>query len=155
MEKPKHQLVMDKSISDEIDNDIRQRTFEIQLIPSSKLFDVELDGISNKIKEIKLSNKSIDFVNKIKSVLSLFNPDDNKYNHNIVLFAAQAVENYFIGKRKMGETKLKLVKEACKDYFNGEEELVEMVVDLVLPKLKTSRLYKLKIFFLKIFGMLV
>ena len=155
MEKPKHQLVLDDTISAELGNDISQRTFEIQDIPSLRLFDVELDGVSGRIREIKLSNKSIEFINKIQAILDLFDRNENKYNEKIVLFAAQAVENYFIGKRKVGNIKLKCVIEACKKYFNDDEELVKKFVELVLPHLKTSRLYRLRVYFLKLLGKLV
>ena len=155
MDKPKHQLVIDGDISAELGNDISKRTFEVQDIPSLKLFNVELDGISGKVREIKLSNKSIEFVNKIQSVLDLFDKNENKYNEKIVLFSAQAVENFFVGKRKTGVIKLKCVIEACKKYFNYDEELVKKFVDLMLPHLKKSRLYRLKVYFLKLLGKLV
>ena len=139
----------------EIEKDLKQRTFEIRDVPSLKLFDVSVDGISEKIQEIKLSNRSIEFINKIQSVLDLFDKTENKYNYNLVLFCAQCVENYFINKRKMGAAKLKLVIEACKKYFNDDVELVSKFVDLVLPNLKTSRFYKLRVYVLKKLNMLL
>ena len=101
-----------QTLGAEVEN-IKMRT-EIRDVPSLKLFDVSVDGISEKIQEIKLSNRSIEFINKIQAVLDLFDKSENKYNYNLVLFCAQCVENYFVGKRKMGAAKLKLVIEACK-----------------------------------------
>lgn len=156
MDKPKRQMNIDNQlISEELDYDIKKRTFEIQNIPSLKLFNVELDGISGKIKEIKLSNKSIEFINKIQAILDLFDRSENRYNEKIVLFAMQAIENFFVGKKKIGDIKLKCVIEACKKYFNEDEDLVKKFVDLMLPLLKTNRLYKLKVYFLKRLGKLV
>lgn len=156
MDKPKRNLNLDNQlISDELDYDIKKRTFDIQNVPNLKLFNVELDGISGKIRDIKLSNKSIEFINKIQAILDLFDPKDHHYDHNVVLFSMQAVENMFIDKKKCGVIKLKCVIEACKKYFNGDEELITKFVDLLLPKLNKSRLYKLKVYFLKKFGMLL
>ena len=139
----------------QIEKDLNKRIFEIRDVPSLKLFDVSVDGISDKIQEIKLSNKSIEFINKIQAVLDLFDKSENKYNYNLVLFCAQCVENYFVGKRKMGAAKLKLVIEACKKYFNDDIELVSKFVDLVLPNWKPSRFYKLRIYVLKKLNMLL
>ena len=46
----------------EIEKDLNKRIFEIQAVPSLKLFDVSVDGISEKIQEIYLSNRSIGFI---------------------------------------------------------------------------------------------
>ena len=145
----------DITLGAEVEKDLKQRTFEIRDVPSLKLFDVSVDGISEKIQEIKLSNRSIEFINKIQAVLDLFDKTENKYNEKIVLFAMQAVENLFINKKKVGSLKLKCVIEACSKYFNDDHELITKFVDLMMSQLKTNRLYKLRVYFLRLFGRLV
>ena len=87
--------------------------------------------------------------------LDLFDKSENKYNEKIVLFAMQAVENLFINKKKVGPLKLKCVIEACSKYFNDDHQLITKFVDLMMSQLRTNRLYKLRVYFLRLFGRLV
>jgi hypothetical protein len=64
--------------------------------------------LSEKLYEIKMSNKQAEFISKVKWVLCLFNKEDNKYNSEIMLFVMQSVEDYIL-KRKSGEYKKKLL----------------------------------------------
>jgi len=113
----------------------RQCSFRSRSIPDRKLFDVELSGLAEKIKDIKLENQQYELVTKIQTVLDLFDPESNKYNENILLFAMQSVENY-ITKSKSGKRKLAVVTEAVKKYFNDDIELIVKMVDILLPKIK-------------------
>ena len=159
MDRPnlQHQVYVteNETLGAEVEKDLKLRTFEIRDVPSLKLFDVSVDGISDKIQEIKLSNRSIEFINKIQAVLDLFDKSENKYNEKIVLFAMQAVENLFINKKKVGPLKLKCVIEACSKYFNDDHQLITKFVDLMMSQLRTNRLYKLRVYFLRLFGRLV
>ena len=127
----------------------------LNTIPSLKLFDVSLKGVASKVSQLKLDNKAIEYLNKIQNILALFDKYENHYSETIILFAMQAIENYFIGKRKQGEFKESLVVRATKKYFNNDEELVKKFIQLMHPNLKNSRLYKLKVYFLKKVGMLL
>ena len=113
----------------------RECSFRHRSIPDKKLFNVELNGLSDKIKEIKLENQQYELVTKIQSVLDLFDPDSNKYNEQILLFTCQAVEN-FITKPKSGDRKLAVVVEAVKKYFNNDIELIVKMVEILLPRIK-------------------
>ena len=48
----------------------------------------------------------------------------------------------FILKPKAGEAKKRLVIEVCKQYFNDDEELVLMIINLVFEKLSQVKFFK-------------
>jgi hypothetical protein len=128
-------------------------------VPKTRL---NLSGIKgykekkNSIKELKLKTETI---TELKRAFDIFDPSELKLNHSVVLFVAQVVEDIF-NKPKQGDLKREVVVETCKHYFNGEAPLVEMVLDLVFPKIiKTTlwrrnkqRMKNLAIFFFEIFG---
>lgn len=131
----------------------------VKEMPKSRLNLSGIKGYKEKkksIKEIKLKSETII---ELKKAFDIFDPAELKLNHSVVLFVAQVVEDIF-NKPKQGDIKRDVVVEICKDYFNGEASLVDMVLDLVFPKIiKTTlwrrnkqRLKNLAIFFFEIFG---
>ena len=118
-----------------------QLSFRNRSIPDKTLFDVELYGLANKIKDIKLENKQHEFCEKIRNVLALFDPADHKYDEKIVVFAMQAVENFII-KPKQGERKLAVVVECVKNYFNDDVDLIVKMVEILLPKIKKMNIVR-------------
>lgn len=112
-----------------------------------------LEGLETKLKLSKLGNYKNKFIGEIQNVLSLYEDDELKYNYQFVEFIMCEVEK-FILKKKAGETKKQIVIEICKKYFNNDEKLVEMVINLVfhkLPQIKFLKRQGLKLmrFFLK------
>ncbi len=126
----------------ELEKEVKQQmSFRNRSIPDKTLFDVELYGLSDKIKDIKMENKQFEFCEKIRGVLELFNPTDHKYDEKIVLFAMQAVENYIV-KPKQGQRKLAVVVECVKHYFNDDIVLIVKMIELLLPKIKKMNIIR-------------
>ena len=119
----------------------QQLSFRNRTIPDKTLFNVELYGLADRIKDIKLENKQHEFCEKIRNVLALFDPADHKYDEKIVVFAMQAVENFII-KPKQGERKLAVVIECVKHYFNDDVDLIVKMVEILLPKIKKMNIVR-------------
>jgi hypothetical protein len=112
------------------------------------------EGLESKLKLLKLGNYKTQFIAEIQNVLSLYEDDELKYNYQFVEFIMCEVEKFLL-KKKSGHTKKQIVVEICKRYFNNDEKLVEMVIDLVfhkIPQVKFLKRQGLKIirFFLKV-----
>jgi hypothetical protein len=118
-----------------------ENSFRSRTVPDKTLFNVELIGLADKIKDIKLENQQYELVEKIQSVLNLFDPESNKYNEQIVLFTMQSVEN-FITKPKAGAKKQAVVVEAVKKYFNNDIELIVKMIALLLPRVKKMNIVR-------------
>ncbi len=131
----------------------------IKEIPKTRLNLSGIKGYKEKKKSIKELKLKTETITELKKAFDIFDPEELKLNHSVVLFVAQVVEDIF-NKPGQGEVKRDVVVEICKDYFNGEGPLVEMVLDLVFSKIiKTTlwrrnkqRLKNLAIFFFEIFG---
>jgi len=100
-----------------------------------------LEGLESKLKLLKLGNYKSQFIGEIQNVLSLYEDDELKYNYQFVEFIMCEVEK-FILKKKAGETKKQIVVDICKKYFNNDEKLVEMVIELVFHKLPQIKFFK-------------
>jgi hypothetical protein len=111
------------------------------IIPDLKIYGVQIDGLKNKIDEIKLSNRKQEFINKVKTVLDLFDKDSNHYSDTIVFFVMSCIENFHL-KKNSGAQKLELVKECVKEYFNNDDLLINKIVQLLMPKLKQNKFIK-------------
>lgn len=128
-------------------------------VPKTRLNLSGIKGYKEKKKSIKELKLKTETITELKRAFDIFDPSELKLNHSVVLFVAQVVEDIF-NKPKQGELKREVVVEICKHYFNGEAPLVEMVLDLVFPKIiKTTlwrrnkqRMKNLAIFFFEIFG---
>ena len=88
-----------------------------------------------------MNNSQTEFINKIKSVLALFDKDTYKYSYSIMLFVMQCVENYIL-KKGAGEYKQQVVIECVKEYFNNDETLVELSIPVLMPRLKQNKFIK-------------
>jgi len=131
----------------------------IKEVPKTRLNLSGIKGYKDKKKSIKELKLKTETIIELKKAFDIFDLEELKLNHSVVLFVAQVVEDIF-NKPNQGDVKREVVVEICKDYFNGEAPLVEMVLDLVFPKIiKTTlwrrnkqRLKNLAIFFFEIFG---
>jgi hypothetical protein len=90
---------------------------------------------------MKLRNYSKDFKDNLEAVLELYPDDQLKYSSSLVAFVMHEVERLLL-KPKQGNTKKSLVIDCCKKYFNGDEELVSVVIDLLFKDLKQIRFIK-------------
>ena len=105
------------------------------LLPDSSRFDVsKLASLNGKLKNMKQSNKSNDFVDQIGHVLDLFDVDELKYSYEVVFFVMTEVERFLLVS-KGGEQKSELVAEVCKRFFNDDPQLVSVVVELLMHRL--------------------
>jgi hypothetical protein len=104
-------------------------------------FNSKLDGLDEKILSMKLRNYSKDFKDNLEAVLELYPDDQLKYSSSLVAFVMHEVERFLL-KPKQGNTKKSLVIDCCKKYFNGDEELVSVVIDLLFKDLKQIRFIK-------------
>ncbi len=129
-------------------------TFEKKNIPQINFNINNLEGLDQKIKNLKLTNYQHEFIQEIEKVLLLYEDNELKYNDRFVLFVMDEVEK-FILKSKSGKAKKDLVIEICKKYFNDDPTLVELVIKLVFKELSQVQFIKrqgLKLvrFFLKV-----
>ena len=124
-----------------IDSHNSEMIFEKKDIPTINFNTNNLDGLNEKLQNLKICNYQSDFLNEIQKVLNLYDNSELKYNDNLVLFVMNEVEN-FILKPKSGKAKEKLVIESVKKYFNDDEELVQLVIKLVFNKLSQVKFWK-------------
>jgi hypothetical protein len=114
-----------------------------------------LKGYKNKEKAYKLNIKKEQIIDHINTALNIYSDDEKKYNTDIVLFVCQCVED-LITSAKSGPLKSEVVMKVCSKYFDGKEDLVMVIINLMFEKIiKTSlvRRNKLKIQRLgKVFG---
>jgi hypothetical protein len=104
--------------------------------------------VKGKLPKFRLKRKGIkhecmqeQFVREVRKVLKIFKVEDNKYDHELVLFACQIAEDFFLDK-KCGDAKLKCVVEACKPFFNDDSELVKKIVELVFRDVIKSTFFR-------------
>mmetsp|Transcript_4438 Transcript_4438/g.4460 ORF Transcript_4438/g.4460 Transcript_4438/m.4460 type:complete len:157 (-) Transcript_4438:1139-1609(-) len=112
----------------------------------------KLEGLDERILSLKLSNYSKDFKDDIEQVLQLYPRDQLKYSSKLVAFIMHEVERYIL-KPKSGVAKRALVINCCKKYFDDNDDVVGVVIDLLFKELKqvkfiTRNLLKVVRFFL-------
>lgn len=131
----------------------------VKEVPKTRLNLSVIKGYKEKKKSIKELKLKTETITELKKAFDIFDPEELKLNHSVVLFVAQVVEDIF-NKPNQGDIKREVVVEICKNYFNGEAALVEMVLDLVFKKIIKTTLWRrnkqrvknLAIFFFEIFG---
>ena len=128
-------------------------------VPVTKINLAAIKGYSEKKKSLKVIKLKNETINELKKAFDIFDLNELKLNHSLVLFVAQIVEDIF-NKPKQGDIKKEIVVEICKQHFNEDPALVEMVLELVFEKvIKTTlwrrnkqRMKNVAIFFFNIFG---
>jgi len=114
---------------------------DIKPLPQSKLNLGSIKGYTEKKKNIKLLKMKQDVIEELFNALNIFDPEEINLNHTAVLFCAQIVEDIFT-KPKQGELKKEIVVEVCKQFFNNDEALVNMVLELVFEKIIKTTFYR-------------
>lgn len=115
--------------------------FQIKNIPDITAFSHQLEGLGEKIYNLKMNNKQAEFIDKIKSILDLFDKDSNQYNHSIMLFVMSCVEDYIL-KPKSGEYKKSVVIECVKDYYDNNIVLIEKMIPILMPHVVQNKFFK-------------
>ena len=127
--------------------------FERKEVPTIRFNVGGLMDLELKIKSLKLANYQAEFKEEMDKVLSLYIDEELKYSYPLVLFVMEEAEK-FILKAKSGGAKRSLVCEVCKKYFNDDEKLVGVIIDLLFKDLAQVKFvkrqaYKILRFFLK------
>lgn len=117
-------------------------------------FTHKLNGLDEKLRKMKITNYQSDFITQIENILALYDEKELHYNHELVLFIMNEVERYIL-KSKSGDSKKQLVIECCKKYFDNNIEILEVIINLLFPKIKQIKFmkrqgYKLLRFFSKV-----
>ena len=128
-------------------------------IPTTRLNLNSIKGYTEKRKSLKALKMKTDTVIELKKAFAIFDKTEMRLNHSLVLFCAQIVEDIF-NKPKQGNLKRDIVVEVCKEHFNEDPALVEMVIDLIFSKvIKTTlwrrnnlRIKNVALLFFEIFG---
>jgi len=100
-----------------------------------------IKGYTEKKKNLKLLKMKQEVVTELKNALQIFDVSEVNLNHTVVLFCAQIVEDIFT-KSKQGDLKEEIVLQVCKEFFNGDEALVKMVLELVFEKIVKTTVYR-------------
>jgi hypothetical protein len=123
----------------------RAESFKKRPIPDLSKFNIKsVDNLKSRLDSIKMENHQSDFLQSIKTVLDLYDPEDLHYNENIVFFVMQEVEKYLL-KGKIGASKEQLCIECCQSFFNNDKELVSLIIKLLMPKLSQVKFTKRQI----------
>ena len=95
----------------------------------------QLEGLDEKVLEIKLHNYSNNFKQSLDKVLKLYPDEKLKYNSHLVSFVMYEVERYLL-KPRSGKAKRHLVIDCVKKYFDDNDQIVGVVIDLLFKDLK-------------------
>ena len=110
-------------------------------VPDLVLFGQELKGLKIKISDIKLLNLQSDFCQKVKTVLDLFDKENNRYSDSILYFVMSCVENQVL-KKGSGELKKRIVIECTREYFDNNDLMISKMIDLLMPTLNQNKFIK-------------
>lgn len=110
-------------------------------IPITKFDLSSVKGYKQKRAMIKQQSQISESIAELKHAISIFDPDEIRLNHSLVLFVSQIVEDVFT-KKGLGEVKKTVVVEVCKEYFNDSPQLVHMVIDLIFDKIVKTSLFR-------------
>lgn len=123
----------------------RVESFKKRPIPDLSQFNIKsVENLKSHLDAIKMENHQYDFMQSIKSVLDLYDPNDLHYNENIVFFVMQEVEKFLL-KPKAGVSKESVCIECCQAYFNNDKNLVSLIIKLLMPKLSQVKFTKRQI----------
>ena len=116
---------------------------------------IKIEGYDQMRKEIKAKNAEVRFISETNKLLEWYAVDKKHYDAEIVQFVCQMAEHFFVRFPKMGPSKCRAVTACVKKFFDGNEELVETIIKLVLPNIQRSTAYtrlrhRISRFFLRI-----
>lgn len=114
---------------------------EIKEIPKTNLKMTSIKGFTEKKKKLKIIKMKNHVMDELKSSINIFDANELYLNHSLVLFVAQIVEDFF-NKKQQGDIKRDVVLEVCKPYFDGKEDLVDMVLELIFDKIEKTTLFR-------------
>ncbi len=134
---------LDLSINEAAKIDIKSDDIQI---PSKTILNnsdlSRLKGFTAVRKKIKQQAMKDEFVNQVSGVLDLFDKNDNKYESEITQFVCSVAEDYFVSHTKMGTIKEEAVIQCVSLYFNNDILLVKKIIQLVLPNVTKSNIFR-------------
>lgn len=101
-----------------------------------------IKGYREKRKALKNQKEYEEFISQVEAALSIFDNSDKKYDVNVLEVIMQIAEDVFISDKKMGQLKFDACVYVAKRFFNDDEELVSILLEQLLPKIKKSSLYR-------------
>ena len=115
---------------------------------------IKIEGYDQMRKEIKAKNAEVRFISETNKLLEWYAVDKKHYDAEIVQFVCQMAA-FLRQVSKNGSIQMCAVTACVKKFFDGNEELVETIIKLVLPNIQRSTAYtrlrhRISRFFLRI-----
>lgn len=110
-------------------------------IPKSRFDLKSIKGFTEKKKQLKILRLQQNAIEELSKSFEIFDKSELHLNHTLVLFTCQIVEDLFC-KKQQGKFKEEVVLEVCKPYFNGDPELVRMVIELVFERVTKTTMWR-------------
>ncbi len=102
-----------------------------------------IKGYREKRKALKNQKEYEEFITQVEAALSIFENADKKFDINVLEVIIQLAEDIFISDKKMGQIKKDAVVYVTKRFFNdNDDELVSILLEQLLPKIKKISLYR-------------
>lgn len=110
-------------------------------IPKSRFDLKSIKGFTEKKKQLKILRLQQNAIEELSKSFEIFDKSELHLNHTLVQFTCQIVEDLFC-KKQQGKFKEEVVLEVCKPYFNGDPELVRMVIELVFDRVTKTTMWR-------------
>jgi hypothetical protein len=120
-------------------------------IPKSRFDLKSIKGFTEKKKALKVLRLQQNAIEELSKSFDIFDKSELHLNHTLVLFTCQIVEDLFC-KKQQGKFKEEVVLEVCKPYFNGDPELVRMVIELVFERVTKTTMWRRNVSRIKEWG---
>jgi hypothetical protein len=93
------------------------------------------------LKNMKHSNVESSFVDDLDSIMTFINDEVDSSNvKEVVVFVLQKIEN-FVLKKKSGEVKRALAVKVLKHFFNNDNNITGMVIDLCVKEISQIKVF--------------
>ena len=135
---------LDLTVADDDDIVAHEKKHEVKhdILPPKKILNnsnlKKLKSYRNLRKNIKSQNEESEFIRQLTDVLNLFDENEVHYDPDVLVLIMQIAENWFLGK-KDGEKRKRNVIIVAKRFFDNNEELVNKMIEIVLPKIKQNK----------------
>ncbi len=111
-----------------------------------------LNDYAHRRKMLKNSKAKGLLQNGIKDILEVYNPDEDKYNIQLVKDLMNIVEFFMVHDSKLGPDKKEIVLSCALLFFDGNDQLLSSIIEHLMLELKQNRflgriMSKLYIFF--------
>ena len=135
---------LDLTVADDDDVVAHEKKHEVKhdILPPKKILNnsnlKKLKSYRNLRKNIKSQNEESEFISQLTDVLNLFDENKVHYDPDVLVLIMQIAENWFLGK-KDGEKRKRNVIIVAKRFFDENEELVNKMIEIVLPTIKQNK----------------